>query len=173
MTAMTFNASCASSPGKDHLANSVCSPSAPLDLNRQDSEEEHLDHSAAGVPESPRHAILPRHVGRLQERCGPRPLRHDHRGRQACFYRPPGGVEELRRVFRAVCILVQINQHCCQHGEEGPKSQQDCIARFFGQGRIVLEEASFAGILGTHHDDCCACFDVKARGQSRNLLRRF
>ena len=47
------------------------------------------------APEGARHAILPRHVGRLQQRGGPGPVGHDVDGNEAGFDGAAGAVELL------------------------------------------------------------------------------
>lgn len=46
------------SPGLDNLADSVGVGGLSLDLNGDDTEQQHLDGGTAGVPEGPRHTVL-------------------------------------------------------------------------------------------------------------------
>jgi hypothetical protein len=64
----------AAPPGAHDLAHRVRVGRLALDLDGHDAEQEHLDGGAAGVPERPAHAVLPRHVRALQDRRRPCPL---------------------------------------------------------------------------------------------------
>ena len=61
-------------PRANNLADGVRIGRFALDLDGHDSEQEHLDGGAAGVPERAAHAVLPRHVRALQDCCRPCPL---------------------------------------------------------------------------------------------------
>lgn len=77
-----------------------------LDMQCKDGEEDDLDGSAGGIPEGPRHTEAPRDVAALQQRCRPRPLRHDDRRREARLDGAACRVKLLRRHVGATIRVV-------------------------------------------------------------------
>jgi len=86
-------------PARVHdLEHRVDSRALALDLDGEDGKQEHLDRGARGMPEGPRHAVVPRSIGRLEQGCGPCPLGHDVGGGQAGEDGAPGRGKDLGAV---------------------------------------------------------------------------
>mmetsp|Transcript_20102 Transcript_20102/g.45075 ORF Transcript_20102/g.45075 Transcript_20102/m.45075 type:complete len:498 (-) Transcript_20102:126-1619(-) len=112
-------------PGLHDLHEGVHVGCTALHLNGQHSEEQDLHGGARGIPERPRHAHAPAHVGRHQQCCCPRPLRDDHRSGEPGSHIPAGRVELLGGHGMSQHLLFDVRQAHGEGSEEETKANHD------------------------------------------------
>jgi len=128
----------------DDFANSVRVRRVSLHLNGEHTEEQNLNRRTGRVPERSGDTILVRDVGRLQERRRPRPLGHDDGRRQTRLHVTTGGVEVFRRDVRPTVTLIETHDDRRGEREEQTETDDDTVARAFGEHGFPAEEARVA-----------------------------
>jgi hypothetical protein len=78
----------------DNFAHSMSRGGDFLETDGKYTEEKNLDGGSTGVPKRPRHTVVPRNVGRLEEGGGPGPLRYDDGGGETGLDHATSGADD-------------------------------------------------------------------------------